>query len=79
MSTHGSILRLVQFNILINDLQKATQYPLIKFADDSKLGDTVNMLQGRATILRDLGRPEKQAIRKGLLLKRTCGSWWTLG
>lgn len=76
---HGSILRLVLFNIFTNDLEKVTQYPLIKFAEDSKLGDAVSMLQGRATILKDLDMPEEQAIRKGLLLKRICGSQWTLG
>lgn len=42
----------------------------MRVADDSKLGDADNKLQGRATILRNPDRPEKQAGQKGPLLNQ---------
>lgn len=36
---YGSVLRLVLFNTFISDLEKVTQYTLIRLADDSKPGD----------------------------------------
>lgn len=76
---HGSVLRLVLFNTFISDLEKVTQYTLIRLADDSKPEDADSKLQDRATILMDLDRPEKQATRKRPLLKRMCGYQWRLG
>lgn len=64
----GSVWSLVLFNTFISDLERVTKSTLIRLADDSKLGDANNKLQGRATILRNPDRPEKQAARKGPLL-----------
>lgn len=74
------VWRLVLFNTFISDLEKVTQSTLIRLADESKLGDADNKLQGRATTI--LGNPdslEKEAARKGPLLKRICGYQWRPG
>lgn len=67
-----STSRHVLFNVVINDLEKVTHYPFIELANDSKVGDTVSMVQSRD--LEVLDRPEEQPISKGLLLRKICGS-----
>lgn len=52
-------MELVLLNDLISDLKEVTECTLVKFAIDAKLGGgPVNMLKGRATIQRELGRLE---------------------
>lgn len=43
----------------MDDLDKRMERTLIMFADDTKLGDTASVLEGRAATKRDLGRLEE--------------------